>query len=1716
MTQIRNLIGGFFLLLTTGLQAQSPNWTVNPNAFQYNMTVTASLDVNCVGLTNPSNKLGAFVGGVLRGTANTSNVINGRFITTMSVYSNAVSGETVNFQFYDVATDSIYISVDNVLFQDNAIYGTLNSPFIVKTNNAPTALTISNDSMQENLPSGQVIGSFSTTDLNVGQTHTYSLVSGTGATNNGSFSISGGQLIANFVADFENKTSYSTRVRTTDSQGCTFERVVLVYVKNTNDAPTAIALSNAMIDERNPVNATIGSLTATDQDANETFTFSLVSGAGGADNGKFNIVNSNLRASQSFNFEVQSTFKIRVRVTDKAANTFEDSLSISVNDLNDLPTDIVITKDSIAENQALNSLVGTFSTVDEDAAQTHSYSFNNIAGNDNGSFIVVGNQLRTSAIFDYEGRKEYFIYVQTNDLNGGLFTKLITIKISNTNDAPTDLQLSSSSVNESMPAGTFVAELLTTDQDTGSTFTYSLISGVGSTNNANFYVSNDTLFTNIVLDLNAQASHDIRLRTNDGAGGVFSKAFTIFVKDINNVPTNMVISNNIIPENTPIGAQVATFTTTDADAGDVHTYSLVAGVGDTNNAAFTISANKLMSNTTFNVNLKSNYYIRVQTNDGFGGVFQKDYSFIITNSNDAPTNILLSNNRVYESAPPNTLIGTFTSLDPDSGDTHTYSFVTGTNDNASFALVGNELRSAITYNFEAKSNYFLMVQSNDGKGGTFNKQFNVVIRDTTDGPTDISINNNLVAENSPTKTLIGIFSSTDEDLNDTFTYQLTSGINSTDNGSFQISSDSLFTLAMFDFETRQNYSIRVRSTDASNLFTEKAFTVKVTNANDAPIDINLTNANVSEDATLNTTVGIFTTLDPDTGNTHTYTLVAGVGDADNDDFKISGNALKTDSVYDVNVRTAYTVRVRARDGQGLTYEKVFAITITNANDAPTNISLTPSSINENLPANTLIGKFSSVDADAGDSHIYTFANLSTNDNSSFAIVGDELRSSAIFDYETKPVYFIQIQTSDGNGGTYSRQLFVNVNDTNDIPTDIAMSGNSVKEKQALGEFVGRLSTTDQDAVDTYVYSLVNGTGATDNADFIVRNDSVFSNASFDITLKSQLSIRLRTTDSRNKNVEKVFTVFVQNVNDSPTDITISNASTPENTPINTTIGNFTTTDIDPMQTFTYQLVTGTGSGDNGNFIISGNQLKSNVLLDYNTKRQHSIRVQTRDQGGLLFEKVFTIAVTNSNDAPTDIKLGANSFKENLPASSLIGLFSTTDKDSNDVFSYSFSNQGNNDNASFIISGNELRTGAAFDFEAKNLFVVEVQTRDVIGAVYSRQLTLSVLDSNDAPTNVLISSDSLLEKSPIGTFVTDFTTIDEDAQDNFTYALVPGQGANDNGLFRINGNLLEVDSVLDYNNARTRRVRVETTDKGGRKIQRSFTIRIINQNDIPTNILLSDTSINEVAAIGTRVAVISTLDADLSDTFTYSLVSGSGDNGNASFMINGNELKTNAVFDFETKDSYSIRLRTVDSQGGVFEKIFTIQLTNGNERPTIEKQLFTVEENTDAGAIVGTVLASDLDANEIFTFRIVSTQTDFKVNVFNGELSSSRSFDYESQSTYTINVEVTDLGGLRDTAEITIEVFDQIEGSLPAAGYFSPNNDGYNDTWQIQNVNLYSNYKLIIFSTTGEIVYDRSSNYTNDWDGTYNGDQLPDGVYYYFLQSNTNSADIYKGTITLKR
>ena len=100
-------------------------------------------------------------------------------------------------------------------------------------------------------------------------------------------------------------------------------------------------------------------------------------------------------------------------------------------------------------------------------------------------------------------------------------------------------------------------------------------------------------------------------------------------------------------------------------------------------------------------------------------------------------------------------------------------------------------------------------------------------------------------------------------------------------------------------------------------------------SNEAPTNIALSSTSVLEDQPINTVVGTITTSDPNTWNTHTYTLVSGDGSTDNAAFNILGNQLRTSQVFTKAIKDTYLIRLRTTDQGGLYYEKTFTITVTD-------------------------------------------------------------------------------------------------------------------------------------------------------------------------------------------------------------------------------------------------------------------------------------------------------------------------------------------------------------------------------------------------------------------------------------------------------------------------------------------------------------------------------------------------------------------------------------------------------------------------------------------------------------------------------------------------------------------------------------------------------------------------------------------------------------------
>ncbi|MFM7368275.1 MAG: cadherin repeat domain-containing protein, partial [Sphaerospermopsis kisseleviana] len=141
--------------------------------------------------------------------------------------------------------------------------------------------------------------------------------------------------------------------------------------------------------------------------------------------------------------------------------------------------------------------------------------------------------------------------------------------------------------------------------------------------------------------------------------------------------------------------------------------------------------------------------------------------------------------------------------------------------------------------------------------------------------------------------------------------------------------------------------------------TVRMVTITVNNVNETPTNLALNATTINENVNPNTVIGTFSSTDPDTGNTFTYSLVAGAGDTDNTAFSIVGNQLQINNSPNFETKNSYSIRVKTTDQGGLEFEKTFVVNINDLNEAPTNLALSATTVNENVVSNTVIGTFSS-------------------------------------------------------------------------------------------------------------------------------------------------------------------------------------------------------------------------------------------------------------------------------------------------------------------------------------------------------------------------------------------------------------------------------------------------------------------------------------------------------------------------------------------------------------------------------------------------------------------------------------------------------------------------------------------------------------------------------------------------------------------------------------
>lgn len=114
-------------------------------------------------------------------------------------------------------------------------------------------------------------------------------------------------------------------------------------------------------------------------------------------------------------------------------------------------------------------------------------------------------------------------------------------------------------------------------------------------------------------------------------------------------------------------------------------------------------------------------------------------------------------------------------------------------------------------------------------------------------------------------------------------------------------------------------------------------------------------------------------------------------------------------------------------------------------------------------------------------------------------------------------------------------------------------------------------------------------------------------------------------------------------------------------------------------------------------------------------------------------------------------------------------------------------------------------------------------------------------------------------------------------------------------------------------------------------------------------------------------------------------------------------------------------------------------------------------------------------------------------------------------TYTVTV--TNANGCSSQQTFAVTVRDDFQ-AIKATNLLSPNGDGINDLWKVDNIDMYPGNVVTVFDRGGRVLYSKKG-YDNSWNGTVNGVALAEGTYYYVIDFGSGKLK-QKGFITLLR
>jgi gliding motility-associated-like protein len=197
------------------------------------------------------------------------------------------------------------------------------------------------------------------------------------------------------------------------------------------------------------------------------------------------------------------------------------------------------------------------------------------------------------------------------------------------------------------------------------------------------------------------------------------------------------------------------------------------------------------------------------------------------------------------------------------------------------------------------------------------------------------------------------------------------------------------------------------------------------------------------------------------------------------------------------------------------------------------------------------------------------------------------------------------------------------------------------------------------------------------------------------------------------------------------------------------------------------------------------------------------------------------------------------------------------------------------------------------------------------------------------------------------------------------------------------------------------------------------------------------------------------------------------------------IRKNPQHMYQYPVTYVVKLRGV-SWGGMQDSIsYNVTI---NSKPTL-----VITFDPDTVAYVG---------NKI---TLTGTGTFSNIDWSTGEQTVAIMVD----KTGKYSAKIANSSGCTDSSSISVRFKDAVKFVFMTV--FTPNGDGFNDYWKVDNIDKYQPCKVSIYNRWGDQLF-TVNDYKNDWDGKYQGKALPEGTYYFVLEAKDGK--IYKGAVNI--